>query len=75
MASFGIGAAATTAQTAVQMAAGAALWAGATLGIGALESMGQQPQAQAPTAPPQPPPAASTNSGWVKTLQQRGQLK
>ena len=40
----------TTAQTLGHMAAGAALWAGATLGIGALESMGQQPQTR--LAPP-----------------------
>lgn len=69
-------AAQTVGQTAASMAAGAAIAGAAVLGVGAAERMMQQPQAQAPTAPPQQPPTPTgTNSGWVRTLQQRGLLK
>lgn len=67
-------AATTTAQTLGHMAAGAAIAGAAVLGVGQVEKLMQQPQA--PTAPPQTPPTPTgTNSGWMRTLQQRGQLK
>lgn len=113
MASFGIGAAATTAQTAVQMVAGAGLLAGATYGVGQLQKAMNAAQAagEANREPQQAPPPlspeeqaararlaeqqawlqqqggfsglveqqaggqpAAWDSGWMRTLQRRGQL-
>lgn len=48
------------------------LWDGAGQAMATMTEQTQQPQAQAPTAPTTP---IDTNSGWVRTLQQRGMLK
>ena len=111
MASFGIGAAATTAQTAVQMVAGAGLLAAGTYAVGQIEK-GMNAAAQANREPQQAPPplspeeqaararlaeqqawlqqqggfsglveqqaagsAPTWDSGWMRTLQARGQVQ